>query len=150
MVDKIVELLKNNSNTLDVTDHNTPSKITFIGSVNYEDIAKKIAELYSNTPTPIIQISEEKKGVNRTISKVSSPKEIPASLVIKHLQLTIKSIENAVEKEVTTEFQAILKTGEFVNDTAENDWIESAKHLIRMGRLLIEEPEIFWIKNHKG
>ncbi len=150
MVDKIVELLKNNSNTLDVTDHNTPSKITFIGSVNYEDIAKKIAELYSNTPTPIIQISEEKKGVNRTISKVSSPKEIPASLVIKHLQLTIKSIENAVEKEVTTEFQAILKTGEFVNDTAENDWIESAKHLIRMGRLSIEEPEIFWIKNHKG
>ncbi|MBP6908388.1 MAG: hypothetical protein KBB75_01020 [Candidatus Pacebacteria bacterium] len=150
MVDKIVELLKNNSNTLDVTTHNTPSKITFIGSVNYEDIAKKIAELFSNTTTPIIQISEEKKGVNRTISKVSSPKEIPASLVIKHLQLTIKSIENAVEKEVTTEFQAILKTGEFVNDTAENDWIESAKHLIRMGRLSIEEPEIFWIKNPKG
>jgi hypothetical protein len=150
MIDKILELLKSNSNTLDIVANNTPSTITFVGSVNYEDVAKKIAELFNNTPNPIIQISEGKKVGNRTLSKVLSPKEIPASLVVKHLQLAIKSIENAVEKEVTTEFQGILKTSEFVNDIAENDWIESAKHLMPMGRLSIEEPEIFWIKNPKG
>lgn len=150
MIEKIVELLKNNSNTLDILANNVPSTITFVGSVNYEDVAKKIAELFVNIPKPIIQISEETRGMNRIISKCSSPKEIPASLVIKHLQLAVKNIENAIEKEVTKEFRSILKTGEFVNDTAENDWIESAKHLIPMGRLSIEEPEIFWIKNPKG
>lgn len=150
MIDKIIELLKNNSSTLDIIAHNTASTITFVGSVNYEDVAKKIVALFNNTQNPIVQISEERKGANRTISKISSPKEIPASLVTKHLQLVTKSIESAVEKVVTKEFQDILKTSEFVNDTAENDWVERAKHLIPMGRLSIEEPEIFWIKNPKG
>lgn len=151
MIEKIVELLRDNSNTLDIVAHNTPSTITFVESVNYEDVAKKIAELFNNnTPNLIIQICEGKRGQNRTISKCSSPKEIPASLVIKHLQSAIKSIEDAVEKEVTKEFQSILKTGEFVNDTCENDWLESAKHLMPMGRLSLEEPEIFWIENPKG
>ena len=149
MINKILELLRSNSNTLDVVAHEIPSTMTFIGSVNYEDIAKKIAELYTLTPNPIIQISEGKKGL-KTCAKYSFQDQAPASLVIKYLQLTIKNIEKAVEEQVSKEFKEILKTAEFVNDTCENDWIENATHLMPMGRLSVEEPEIFWIKNPKG
>ncbi len=150
MIDKIVELLRNNSNILDIVAYNTPSTITFVGSVNYEDIAKKIAELFDSTSNPIIQIYVPKSGQGITTSSCLFPEKMAASLVIKHLELAVRNIKDAVEKEVNKEFGWILTASEFTNDTCENDWIESATHLMPMGRLLIEESKVFWIKNPKG
>lgn len=46
MEEEIIKLLRYNSDKLDIEAHGIKSTLTFIGSVNYSDIAKKIVKLF--------------------------------------------------------------------------------------------------------
>lgn len=94
----------------------------------------------------IIQITEKKIGLNGVFAEYFFEKETPASLVIQYLQATIKAIEESVENAVTQEFKAKLKNAEFINESTEDLFIKNATHLMPMGKLSIENPRIYWLK----